>query len=554
MWYYLLFLLFNILINFIDITLILFYIVFVYIYLLSPIYYLFIYILGSIKFLLPFLFIYYLLCYYTIRYRGYRIFNFFGYSLIPLKYKLYYYKIILLYNPIYYIYIIFILTMLCSFCLFNLFYWWLFILLCYLYISLFYMLYKILYKKPYVNTLINILLIYLLYIYINIFSSLQNVLDKNHYEYTSIFELYNTRLNYRVLNLEEPIDDDLRNYINNKNIIYDEVKYPINIERYVDSIIINKLKKNYRLDEYINTYRWIHEDHNLNFYYKTKLRSNYTLDYKFKATESNYNMQRKLMYEELDTYNYYMPTGHVKNKFTWFINYWKINLHSLYNNNNTQIYENLDKQVSNILIYEWQDLNSKYNNIKDYIYILFNIKKKDVISDNFDKYYYNHNNNYRNDLLYFILKYNEYRKIHEDIEHLAYNELYLLREISNESKTIKLYRDNIKENTKMIKFWENFSIERWYNAVYSVNYTDIDNWLGKNYKYVEEGEAFEDEEHLMDRNDLLYNEMLESQYDIIELYNKYYSSNDRDDSAFLNYLRESYKVKKFYNYGSSIKK
>jgi len=58
----------------------------------------------------------------------------------------------------------------------------------------------------------------------------------------------------------------------------------------------------------------------------------------------------------------------------------------------------------------------------------------------------------------------------------------------------------------------------------------------------------------MDRNDLLYNEVLESQYDIIELYNKYYSSTDRDDSAFLNYLKKYYKVKKIYNYGNSIKK
>jgi hypothetical protein len=112
------FIIFSIIVNLIDTLLLGSYLIFIYIYLLSPIYYILLYLLGLYRYLIPILIVYFLLCYYTIQYRGYRVFKFFGMSLIPLKYKLYYYKYVLWYKSYYYNIIYILLLLLISYTLF----------------------------------------------------------------------------------------------------------------------------------------------------------------------------------------------------------------------------------------------------------------------------------------------------------------------------------------------------------------------------------------------------------------------------------------------------
>lgn len=62
------------------------YITYIYLHLISPLIFLVMYLLGVLLRLWPFLFLYFIMCYYTISYPGYKIFYFFGYSLYDLKY------------------------------------------------------------------------------------------------------------------------------------------------------------------------------------------------------------------------------------------------------------------------------------------------------------------------------------------------------------------------------------------------------------------------------------------------------------------------------------
>jgi len=427
LYYFFFFIIFSLIVLFLDIIRVISYVIIIYFYLLSPLYYLIFYIFSYIRLLLPFLIIYFIMCY---NYKGYKIIKFFGMSLIPLKYKINYYLSIFLYKDRYYFYIYYIIIFILIYSLLeeifilNLIILLYFSIYIYLKISIYI---KNIYKNLKINIYINLFILMIIYLYTNLFLNLHNMLNIDYEIEDSIWELYNSKLILRyfykeitALNkLKEEAKEGLVKKVwrfmteKKQKEESEEEKYIFKFYIFSKfSWIYFKLNKSYEI--YINNIYYKYDDYKIpNEYYQRSLEYDWNNVYKIiRKTEDlildkdininndkllydkintlpnrykyniiinkkeidihqlntykDYKKYIKLMWDELNTYKYYLSFGSnysIEEGLDYILNRNQLNLNTLesnmkdyLNNENSYIYSQL---LDNILWYKYKDLDIK---------------------------------------------------------------------------------------------------------------------------------------------------------------------------------------------------
>jgi len=177
-WYFIVFIIIYIILNIIDICLIILYVYCIYNFLWSLFFSLYFYIWGYIRFLLPFIIFYFYLCYYTIEYKGYKKFIFFGLDVKKLSLKyFYFYKYLKNWNYLYIYAIILFLILIISF--YEVHYKLNLILIIFLVFIYYFIIIYLKYKNKKLinkdnNFYINLILIFFLSFYISLFFNINN--------------------------------------------------------------------------------------------------------------------------------------------------------------------------------------------------------------------------------------------------------------------------------------------------------------------------------------------------------------------------------------------
>ena len=239
------------------------------------------------------------------------------------------------------------------------------------------------------------------------------MLNKDYEAGFTIFELFNFRLHIRDIYIDEIYNYDLELYIDDINMFKWFMQYQLE-----DNIRFNNIKNIDDLDYYnerLIEMDFEREIKDLLFYYKLSDVS--------KFTENNYLLQRKLIYEEFDTYRYYMPLGQIKKDFNWLLDKWKINLKPLYDirlSSNNNIID-----ISNIVLYKLQKFYNHLN-YKEYVYMLFNLNDKNInnnelcenlIIKDYNNLYYN--NDLQSNLDNFLLNYCNKKLLYYKLDNLT---------------------------------------------------------------------------------------------------------------------------------------
>jgi len=528
LYYFFLFIIFSLIVLFIDIIRVIPYIIIIYFYLLTPIYYLIFYILSYIRLVLPFLIIYFIISY---NYKGYRIIKFFGIPLIFYKYKIYNYIFKYIYKDIYHFYLYFILIYILAYSLFEEIFILNLIIFMYINIYLYINIHKyikFMYKNLKINFYINLFLLMIIYLYTNLFLNIHNMLDINYEIEDSIWELYNYKLILRYFykqiialkKLKEEAKEGLIKKVwrymteKKKKEESEEEKYIFKfyifsrfswvyfkLNKYFDLYINNIYNKydDYKIpDEYDqrsleynwnNVYKIIKKTDDLiinkNIYINNdKLlydeieslpnRFKYNIIINKKETDINklktykdYRKYIKIMWDELNTYKHFLPFGSnftIDEGLDHILNRNKLDLMMLNINDNVN---NKDKYIYSQLLDDilWH----RYKN--------FNIK-------NLEKYYnlYYNNNMINISLENFFLNYMKKKHIYYENIYMVNNEIIICEEL-NKINFNKI--DYIPKND--VKFKEKNNFQRFFGIFFIVNYMPYKSWLGKhldnNYMY-----------------------------------------------------------------------
>lgn len=247
---------------------------YIYLYLVSPIIYLLLYLATYLGKLLPFLFIYFLMCYNTIYLPGYKIFYFFGYSIYYWRwYFSYYIKMYLLkHNYIYLLHFMFILLFFFNiFGEFNFLFFFFFLYINYIVYYYIFLIFKFLGN---IWSLIFLLVINYIYlnklIIINLFND--QLIDPYITASETLWEMFNYRLNYRISS---------KAYRYKKNYKYNKFLFDFVKNRELNQFIV--LEENY--------YEWFKLRFNLlNFFDFNNYRSYWVQNQKLLiALENKYN-------------------------------------------------------------------------------------------------------------------------------------------------------------------------------------------------------------------------------------------------------------------------
>ena len=314
--YILYFIILNLIFTSLDTMVFLTYYIFLYGYINSFLYFLCLYILAYYRILLPFLIFYFFLCYYTIDIAGYRLWKFFGFNLVPLKYKIVYYRLKLLFKPLYYYLTVIALFVFIIISLYHEIFFLFIILLVIFNIFISYWIYASFCINK-LNWFINFLLIILINIFIYLFSVETSInLNKNENIFININDQNGYRIEFRYSHekdieeafLQEEKKKDEKNEEISNRFSLDIIKSKIGLSSYImkgskklkpKEVLLNKSLNDFvenKIKYYYKNIKIINKDleQSINYISKDEEEINLLVDKNIIKNNSNIVLNEKI--------------------------------------------------------------------------------------------------------------------------------------------------------------------------------------------------------------------------------------------------------------------
>lgn len=535
---------------------------YIYLYLISPIIYLLLYLTTYFSKFLPFLFIYFLMCYNTIYLPGYKVFYFFGYSLYYWRwYYNYYIKYYLLkHNYIYLLHFFFL-----FFLFFNIFGEFnLLSFIFYIYFSFLIYYYIFLFFKFIGNIFSLFFLLIINFIYINkiIIISLFNEesIDTTITPSETLWEMFNYRLNYRIsskayrnkknLKLNELLFDFIKNRESDQLITleenyYDWFKLRFNLLNFFNfndyrsywvqnQKLLKSLENEYNTIDEIKEFLEEIDDLEIlsirpikDYYYR-----NFDLDDKLMDfSQESYFIYKNILKDEMGTDIYYLPTAKERRGLSYILGnrIYRYNIKDDFLKNEIEEnyreieINNLDKEylieTEDIKFNFFNDLKTLIFNIEDY-YLLYDLK-----SINYNELYYN--KNLKNNLNYFFTNYLNNKNLYNDGTFYAYNEHFIYQNYKElDDDILNEFYEPFCNFERDLNKRENYNFNRLYKAISETALCSTEEVSSQEYDFTEI-KRYQDEEnqqifynkgeHQIEKQKFINAEMLEENEDLLAL-------------------------------------